>query len=61
MNTKKLSAGAVGGAVGVVLCYGFGFVPAIANAGGIPAEVGAAVGAIMTFVASVLIPDEVEE
>lgn len=54
---KKLSAAAIGTPLGIVIVWGF----AVATGLVVPAEVGVALGAVFTFIASVVIPDEVEE
>lgn len=56
-TSKKISAAAVGGAVGVVTVWAFNAVTGIV----VPAEVAAAWGTLMTFIASVAIPDAIEE
>ena len=57
VTTKKLSAAGIGMPVGIVVVWGF----ATATGISVPAEVGAALGAVFTFLASVIIPDENEE
>lgn len=54
---RKLSAAMIGAPVAIVTTWGFTTYTGIP----VPAEVGAALGGIFTFVASVLIPDEKEE
>lgn len=56
-TVKKLSAAAVGAPLGVVVVWGFAAVSGIA----VPAEVAAALGAVLTFGVSVAIPDHMEE
>lgn len=56
-TAKKLSAASIGTPLGIVIVWGF----ATATGLQVPAEVGVAVGAVLTFVASVLIPDDIEE
>ena len=55
-TSKKLSAAAIGGPLGVVVVWGIAAISGMV----VPAEVGAAFGAVLTFVASVLIPDNIE-
>lgn len=53
---KKFSAAAIGGSISTILVWVLGeFVDVH-----VPAEVAAAVGALCTYAASALIPDEVE-
>lgn len=54
---KKLSAAAIGGPLGVVVVWGIGAFATVE----VPPEVGAAIGAVLTFIASLLIPDEIED
>ena len=54
---KKVNAAAIGGPMAIVFTWGFTIVTLIE----VPAEVGAALGAIFTFIASVAIPDDKEE
>lgn len=54
---KKLSAVAIGTPAGMVLAWTVETVFGIT----VPAEIGAAFGAICTFIASLAIPDENEE
>ena len=56
-TSKKLSAAGIGMPLGVVLVYGVEQMAGLT----VPAEVGVAVGAVLTFLASVLIPDDKEE
>ena len=56
MNGKKISAGAAGGAVAVIVCWA---VEAFGNVT-IPAEVAAAGATLLTIIASALIPDDME-
>lgn len=56
MNGKKLSAGAIGVPLAIVLAWGFEAATGVQ----VPTEVAAAFGAVCTFVASVLIPDDKE-
>lgn len=56
-TSKKLSAAAIGGPLGVVVVWAVSAFSGLV----IPAEIGAAFGAVLTFVASVLIPDEIED
>ncbi len=58
MNTgKKLSAAAIGTPLGIVAVWGFSAATGVT----VPAEVGVALGAVLTFIASVVIPDAIEE
>jgi hypothetical protein len=54
---KKLSAAAIGAPLGVVAVWGFSAATSVA----VPAEVAVSLGAVLTFVASVIIPDTIEE
>lgn len=56
-TTKKLSAAAIGGPLGVVVVWGISVTTGLV----IPAEIGAAFGAVLTFMASVAIPDDIED
>jgi hypothetical protein len=56
-TTKKFSAAAVGGAAAIIMVWAFNAATGI----DVPAEVGAAVGVILTFITSILIPDDMEE
>lgn len=58
---KKLSAAAIGAPLGIFVCWLLGLVVYNGAPLEVPAEVGAAIGAIFTFIASVLIPDDREE
>ncbi|HEU4344756.1 MAG TPA: hypothetical protein VFU31_24640 [Candidatus Binatia bacterium] len=53
---KKLSAGAIGVPLAVVIAWAFQAFSGVV----VPAEVAAAFGAVCTFTASVLIPDSKE-
>ena len=55
-NTTKISASALGTAAGIVIAW---LVQALGNLD-VPAEVGAAIGALSTGLISLLIPDERE-
>lgn len=57
VTSKKLSAAAIGMPLAVVVVYGIEIAATLT----VPGEVGAALGGVFTFVASVLIPDNVEE
>jgi hypothetical protein len=56
MNGKKISAGAAGGAIAVIICW---VVEEFAKVT-IPAEVAASGATLLTIIASALIPDEME-
>jgi hypothetical protein len=56
-TSKKLSAAAIGGPLGVVVVWGIAAFSGLV----IPAEIGAAFGAVLTFIASVAIPDDLED
>ena len=56
-TAKKLSAASIGTPLGIVIVWGFSAATAVE----VPAEVGVAVGGVLTFFASVLIPDPIEE
>lgn len=56
-NVKKLSAAGIGVPLGIVTVWVFELVAGITA----PGEVAAAWGAVLTWVASVLIPDHKEE
>ena len=59
MNIKKLSAAGIGLPLGVITVW---LVNAFAGIdGGVPGEVGAAIGATLTYIASIIIPDDREE
>ena len=54
---KKFNAGALGASFAVLLAWVISQITGI----DVPAEVGAALGGICTFIASLLIPDAIEE
>lgn len=54
---KKFNAAAIGGAIATLVTWGIGQGLGI----DVPAEVGVAIGVICTFIASLAIPDSIEE